>query len=670
MNIGEAHALENGGAQDFQERLATAEAALREEVRRTDALNRIAAAIASGDDLETLVQAVVDGGVELTGAEFGAFFYNVVDEAGGRYTLYTLSGAPRSAFERFPMPRNTEIFAPTFNGEGVVRSDDITLDPRYGRNTPYDGMPEGHLPVRSYLAAPVTSLSGKVLGGLFFGHSRTGVFSPRLDTLIEGVAAQAAIALDNMQLRLTAGQETAERLRTEAALTDSEERFRLVADTIPTLCWIADARGDVVWFNHRWYEYTGTTPDETIDEAISQSWRSAHDPAELPQIMSEWRRNIAAGQLFETVFRLRGADGVSRPFLTRVEPSRHPVTGKVTRWFGVNVDVAAETAARERLQFALQAGRLGSWELDVESRNYEASDQCKANYGRRPEQTFTFDDLVASIHPNDRERMSTAMEEAIRTGAEYDIEYRAVTPAAEVRWLHVRGRAAQTADHGGVRRMAGISLDVTERKRAEERQRLLLNELNHRVKNTLATVQSIASQTLRSADTADAFRDAFEARLMALSQTHNLLTDQNWEGASLHDILAMELTPHAGRHSDGGARFLLDSDRDVRLTPKAAVALGMAVHELATNALKHGALSSPDGRVTVRALSKDRDHLSLEWIESGGPPVSPPARRGFGGRLLERGLAAELAGRVKLDYNPDGLSCRMELPLHALEPKE
>ena len=134
-------------------------------------------AVAAEHDLERLVQAVTDAGVELSHAEFGAFFYNVLREDGEAYTLYTLSGAPREAFEKFPMPRNTAIFEPTFRGRPPVRSDDILADPRYGKNAPYHGMPAGHLPVRSYLAASVVSRSGEVLGGLFFGHAQPSVFN-------------------------------------------------------------------------------------------------------------------------------------------------------------------------------------------------------------------------------------------------------------------------------------------------------------------------------------------------------------------------------------------------------------------------------------------------------------------------------------------------------------
>jgi GAF domain-containing protein len=143
---------------------------------------------------------VTDAGVELTGAQFGAFFYNLVNEVGEAYTLYALSGASHDAFADFPMPRNTAVFGPTFRGEGPVRSDDILTDPRYGQSAPYHGTPKGHLPVRSYLAIPVVSRSGKVIGGLFFGHSEPGVFSERAERILLGVAAQAAIAIDNARL--------------------------------------------------------------------------------------------------------------------------------------------------------------------------------------------------------------------------------------------------------------------------------------------------------------------------------------------------------------------------------------------------------------------------------------------------------------------------------------
>lgn len=173
---------------------------LKDESEALEILNQTGAQVAAELDLETLVQKVVDAGVRLTGARFGAFFYNVLDGADLRYMLYALSGAERSKFDHFGMPRPTSVFAPTFRGEGIVRSDDILADPRYGKNAPHSGMPKGHLPVRSYLAVPVTSRSGQVIGGLLFGHDEPGVFTERSERVLTGLAAQAAVGIDNARL--------------------------------------------------------------------------------------------------------------------------------------------------------------------------------------------------------------------------------------------------------------------------------------------------------------------------------------------------------------------------------------------------------------------------------------------------------------------------------------
>jgi two-component sensor histidine kinase/integral membrane sensor domain MASE1 len=394
-------------------RIAKSEKRLREETEALEILNETGALIAADLELESVVQTVTDAGVALTGAEFGAFFYNVIGERGEEYMLFTLSGAPREAFEKFGMPRNTKVFAPTFGGEGVVRSDDIQKDPRYGQNPPHHGQPKGHLPVRSYLAAPVKARSGEVLGGLFFGHPEAGVFAERTEHLVAGLAAQAAIAIDNARL-------------------------------------------------------------------------------------------------------------------------------------------------------------------------YQAAQR-----------------------------------------------------------------------------------EIEERTRAEEHQRLLINELNHRVKNTLATVQSIAAQTRRTAKDPRASYEAFIDRLMALSRAHDVLTKQRWEGADLKDIVAGAVRPF---EAEGGGRFEV-SGPSVWLEPQPALALAMALHELATNAAKYGALSVAAGQVTlawtVKPDGEDGVALRLEWRESKGPKVTAPARKGFGSRLLERGLAGELNGTVKVDYRPAGLVCEMTARLPA-----
>lgn len=179
---------------------ADTEERLRAETFAVQRLYRAASALMAERGLDQVVDYVTEEATGLAGAQFGAFFYNVLDEGGESYMLYAIAGVPRSAFDRFPMPRNTQVFAPTFAGEGVVRSDDITQDPRYGHNAPHRGMPDGHLPVRSYLAVPVLARNGEVLGGLFFGHQRVGVFDAESERLLIALAALAALAIENARL--------------------------------------------------------------------------------------------------------------------------------------------------------------------------------------------------------------------------------------------------------------------------------------------------------------------------------------------------------------------------------------------------------------------------------------------------------------------------------------
>lgn len=186
-------------ARDITKQKETEEV-IRRYTKQLELINSTGRAISAHLDIQTILQTVTDTCTQLSGAAFGAFFYNKISSDGESYTLYTISGVPRSAFEKFPMPRNTGVFKTTFEGEGVLRSDDITKDPRYGKNPPFNGMPEGHLPVVSYLAVPVTSATGVVIGGLFFGHPRAGVFNEEHEMLVVAIASQAAIALDNAKL--------------------------------------------------------------------------------------------------------------------------------------------------------------------------------------------------------------------------------------------------------------------------------------------------------------------------------------------------------------------------------------------------------------------------------------------------------------------------------------
>jgi two-component sensor histidine kinase len=221
-------------------------------------------------------------------------------------------------------------------------------------------------------------------------------------------------------------------------------------------------------------------------------------------------------------------------------------------------------------------------------------------------------------------------------------------------------RAAPLRDPSGIVQGAVCAAaDVTERHRYEDHLKLVLNELNHRVKNTLAIVQSIATLTLKDGD--PAARADFEQRLLALSAVHNLLTDENWDGARLHAVARASLKTHLG----GPRERISYTGEDLRMRPKSAVAISIALHELGTNAMKYGALSTERGSVAVR-WTIDDERFRLTWEEIGGPPVQPPTRRGFGSRMIERGLAVELQGTATIHYRPTGVVCAIDAPIAAI----
>lgn len=319
---------------------------------------------------------------------------------------------------------------------------------------------------------------------------------------------------------------------------------------------------------------------------------------------------------------------------------------------------AAIRRSAERLEFAQKAGRLGAWELDFESQTLTVSDLCKANFGRSPSDDFTYEDFRASVHPEDWARVEEAIEGSVNGGGDYDIEYRNIWPDGSVHWLQVRGR---TTNVDGRPLLVGITLDITARKEIEQRQWLLTAELDHRVKNLLAVIQSLVAQTRQGATDLDKFASNLDGRLQAIARTNNLLSRSRWEGASLAGIIRDEMQPFAAQDP---RRVTLNGE-DLLLRPKAATALGMAIHELATNAAKYGALSRPGGRVAIewrRQPGPETGGLVVSWRESGGPTVETPDRRGFGSTLIERVLAFEVDGRATQDFGQEGLVCTIEIP--------
>ena len=342
----------------------------------------------------------------------------------------------------------------------------------------------------------------------------------------------------------------------------------------------------------------------------------------------------------------------------------------------------AETALRQserRLRDVQAAGHVGSFDWDLDSGRVHRSAEYLAIYGLpadAPTVSGVREDWLTRVHPDDRDAVAAHFQEAVTHPGAFEHEYRILrSDTGEARWVSNRGRV-ETDDEGRPIRLLSVQTDITERKRDETRRRLLVNELNHRVKNTLATIQSIVAQTLRTAASPEAAGAQLENRLMALSRAHDVLTREVWEGARLSEIVDGAVRPYApeGRCVTHGP--------DIWLSPPQALALAMALHELAVNAAKYGALTGEKGQVEIRwrrlprrlrdaaegearGVANGARTLRLTWTETGGPLVAPPTRRGFGARLLERGLARDLGGDVQLQYPPQGVICRIEAALEA-----
>lgn len=406
------------------------------------------------------------------------------------------------------------------------------------------------------------------------------------------------------------------------------------------------------------------------EELLTMTMQSITHPADLPNNQIMFEKAVADGTAYHHEKRYVRPDGSivwvsnSVSLIRRVDGSPYGVLAIV-------IDVTARKAveenfvrAAERVRLAIEGAGMATWELDLETLQGDWSPSRFDILGlpRSENSRGTLDQWLARIHPDDRLMAESALRQCLEDGSPLRIEYRIVrADSGEERWLQSSGARIGSDSPGGAR-FVGVSFDITERKRGEEHLLLLINELNHRVKNTLAIVQSIARQTFPVGADPVASLATFEGRIAALAAAHDILTRENWAPSSLSALIHEVLAPHLDRPS----AFHL-SGPPMTVPPKTAVTLALAIHELATNATKHGALASPNGLVRISWSIETRDskspQLMFEWRECGGPPVKKPARRGFGTRMIERGLAAELDGAVRIDFAPTGLVCTLEAPL-------
>jgi PAS domain S-box-containing protein len=424
------------------------------------------------------------------------------------------------------------------------------------------------------------------------------------------------------------------------------------------LHWVA-SDGRILQANQAELDLLGYSREEYIGRPITDFHV---DKETIRDILARLSRGEA---LDKYPARLRARDGSIKYVLISSNVQFEEGRFVHTRCFTLDVTgrVAAEAARREseeRLDLAIRARGLGIFDWHVPSGKVIWSEQEERIFGLEPG-TFESDisGWASRVLPEDLARMQAAISEAMADKQrDMDFEFRIRRADGEVRHLEGSARFLYAED-GTPLRMVGVNIDVTARKRAEEEQRLLVNELNHRVKNTLATVQSIALHTLRKEARPEQAREALEERIMALSRAHDVLTKESWGSPKLRDVVAQAIDPY---RTPGDARFFVEGAK-ARLLPQQALALAMALNELATNATKYGALSNGTGYVRLTWSIDERKtprRLSLRWEEHGGPRVEAPQRRGFGSRLIERALASDFGGDVRLEFPATGVVCTLE----------
>jgi PAS domain S-box-containing protein len=646
--------------------------------------------------------------------------------------------------------------------------------------------------VGAWAAAPLVK-DRTLVAMLVVHHNDAHLWTPRELALIEETAERTWAA--------------AERARAEAALRDSEGRFRTLADGIPQLAWMTDSDGWIFWYNRRWFDYTGTT----LEEMQGWGWTKVHHPDHVDRVVDRIRQCFEGGEPWEDTFPLRSEDGDFRWFLSRALPIRDDA-GRIVRWFGTNTDIteslekeAALREASERVELSLDSGAiLGTWIWMVPEDRFTADERFARSWGLdsvRCREGIPAAEVMARILPEDRPRIREKMKAVMATGGALSIECRIVRDGGASRWVEANGRCECDAEGRAVRfpgvlldidarkqveaqlrasereareatrlleavleavpapiyvkdaqgrmqmantpvmeaigkpweevrgrtdleylddpsqalqvmendrlvistgtrqeleevvgmdetgrprtwlswkspfrdeagrvtGLVGASLDVTARKRAEDVRRLLVRELDHRVKNLLSIIAGMVTMSARGATCPREMATSLSGRIMALSRAHALIRGSVTGDApdaqmTLHrlsdDVLAPYRQAHKGRlHIEGP---------DVALGPSAATSFALILHEFATNAAKHGALSAPEGRLQV-GWHVAGDALTLDWTEAEGPVLTgPPGKAGFGSRLSRLSVEGQLGGNLTEEWDPSGLKIQVRVALTAL----
>ena len=544
-----------------------------------------------------------------------------------------------------------------YANEGLLRMWGRSWDKAVGRTCLELGYPDWHAAMHDREIEEVVATGQPIRGEVPF----TGTFGRRI---YEYIFVPVHDTEGRVEAVAGTTRDVTESRRVEEELRESEARFRLMADAVPQIVWITDAEGRAEFFNRHWSDYTGASYEPTTAAEVAASFVHPEDAGVTMERFEEARRT---GGSFLVEHRIRSKEGGWRWFLVRGEPHRDRGTGEITRWFGASVDIhdrrVAETALREsearwrglfaRMQEGVEVDELiyGADGQPVDFRYLEVNDAWVRHtglpretvIGRRASEIFPAGEVAFWIE---------TFKQVSETGEAAHVERYVGQPLG--RWYEV---IAYPFERG---RTACLVLDVTQRKVEEERKALLTREVDHRAKNALAVVA--AALRLTQAPDVPSFKEVAIGRVSALARAQTVLSGERWRGADLRVLAEGELVPFVG---EDGPHAELDG-APVTLPAKAAQPLAMALHELATNAVKYGALSMRAGRVSVSWRLEDgpRGVLRLRWAETGGPPVEgPPARRGFGSRVLEATVRSQLRGKVFTSWKKSGLVCEVEVPL-------
>ncbi|NGM23880.1 PAS domain-containing protein [Roseomonas stagni] len=543
-----------------------------------------------------------------------------------------------------------------YANEGLLRMWGRSWDEAIGKNCLELGYPDWHAAMHDREIEQVVATGRPVRGEVPFA----GTFGRRI---YDYILVPVFDAEGRVEAVAGTTRDVTEARQVEAALRESEARFRLMADAVPQIVWITDATGRMEFFNRQFTDYTGAPHRSMAPAEVAAGFIHPEDGM---AVVGAFQAALEKGTPFEIEHRIRSSAGEWRWFLARAEPYRDPATGQIIRWFGASVDIhdrkLAEAALREsearwrglfeRMQEGVQLNELIRDEtgraVDMIFLQVNAAWERQTGLSR---QAVVGRRASAVIPPEEAAFWAGTMAGVIESGEARHVE-RFVEALG--RWYEV---VVYPVEAG---RAAALVTDVTARKAEAERQALLMREVDHRAKNALAVVE--AALRLTQAPDVASFQQTALGRVSALARAQTLLSQDRWHGADLRALVEGELAAFVG---NAGPRAVVEGARVV-LPPGAAQPIAMALHELATNAVKYGALSRPEGRVAIGWRVKDgsRGVLCLDWVETGGPCVDgAPTRRGFGSRVLDATVRGQLSGGVTVEWRETGLVCGMEVPL-------